>query len=81
MGHEDGEVSERTHPEYFETHSNAQEQPSNNRRILYSLMTQIGGFSVNPSEWWYYDLGNQLHAMCSGETAYYAEAPTKTTTG
>ena len=81
MGHEDGEVSERTHPEYFETHSNAQEQPSNNRRVLYNLMTQIGGFSVNPSEWWHYDLGNQLHAMCSGETAYYAEAPTKTTTG
>lgn len=37
-----------------------------NRRLLYHVMTGAG-FTNLPTEWWHYDLGNQLAAYLGGE--------------
>ncbi len=40
----------------------------NNRRLLYTLMTNVG-FTNYPYEWWHFDYGNQFWATMKGESA------------
>lgn len=77
MGFYDGEVSQRANPEYFEHDVHPTEVTLNARqarRLLHNLMEQFG-FTVNPNEWWHYDIGNQLSSLCGSGKAYYGKPP------
>ena len=41
-----------------------------NRRLLYSVMTEAG-FTNLPSEWWHFDYGDKFWAYFTGNTAIY----------
>ncbi|TXD96213.1 M15 family metallopeptidase [Psychrobacter frigidicola] len=59
MGSDFDEPTERSYTHFYE---NQPEHPAcNNRRLLYSVMTQVG-FSNLPTEWWHFDYGNPLWA-------------------
>ena len=59
MGSEFDEPTDRSHTHFYEY------QPKHvachNRRLLYSVMTQVG-FTNLPTEWWHFDYGNPLWA-------------------
>ena len=59
MGSAFDEPTERSHTNFYE------DQPQHlacyHRRLLYSVMTQVG-FSNLPTEWWHFDYGNPLWA-------------------
>lgn len=65
MGTAFDDFSEKAHTVYFENGIN--KQVRDNRRLLYSIMTQAG-FTNLPSEWWHYDFGDRFWA-------YYNECP------
>lgn len=68
------EYSERERSDYYE---NATDPEGvifrDNRRLLYTVMTE-GGFTNYPEEWWHYDFGDQFWAKISGNTAIYSAA-------
>lgn len=59
MGADFDEPTERSYTHFYEAYP---EHPAcNNRRLLYSVMTQVG-FTNLPTEWWHFDYGNPLWA-------------------
>ena len=59
MGADFDEPTERSYTHFYEAYP---EYPAcNNRRLLYSVMTQVG-FTNLPTEWWHFDYGNPLWA-------------------
>lgn len=50
--------------------SREQEECRRNRRMLYNAMV-AAGFSNYEAEWWHYQYGNQMHAVCTDEPAIY----------
>jgi zinc D-Ala-D-Ala dipeptidase len=71
MGSPIDEVSERSHPNYFDllaqnADTSAPDRETaaiahHNRQILYQVMAQAG-FERHPGEWWHFSLGDQLWA-------------------
>lgn len=82
MGYEDAEISDRCLPDYYE--NNPPKTPEEyvfqrNRRAFNAIMTgeafgEEDGFTVNPTEWWHFDKGNQLWSITTGERPYYGLA-------
>ncbi|WP_187774717.1 M15 family metallopeptidase [Billgrantia pellis] len=66
-----------SHSDHFErlgSPSHEQRRARDNRRLLYRVMTGQG-FTNLPSEWWHYDLGDQLWAHYGGHAeAFYGPA-------
>lgn len=79
MDHFDGQTGPKTHPDYFERNApkNAEEKlAQRNRRAFYRIMTGEAfgietGFTVTPTEFWHWGIGDQLSAAVSGKPAYY----------
>ena len=72
MGAEFDEPSARSYTHFYDN------QPEHiacyNRRLLYSVMTQVG-FTNLPTEWWHFDFGNPLWAHYSQQNhAIYGAA-------
>lgn len=59
MGSEFDEPTERSHTHFYE--AQPEHVACHNRRLLYSVMTQVG-FTNLPTEWWHFDYGNPLWA-------------------
>jgi len=72
MGADFDEPTERSYTHFYEA---CPEHPAcNNRRLLYSVMTQVG-FTNLPTEWWHFDYGNPLWAYYNQEShAIYGAA-------
>ncbi len=77
MGSRFDDFSTRSRTDYFELEAQkGGASPEGrmcleNRRILYSLMIDVG-FTNYPEEWWHYDYGNQFWAKLNkGENAIY----------
>ena len=68
MGSGFDEFSDRTYTAFYETSGN--EIVKNNRRLLYSIMTDAG-FTNLPSEWWHYDYGDRFWAYYNKRPALY----------
>ncbi|MGR2738480.1 M15 family metallopeptidase [Billgrantia sp. Q4P2] len=67
-------ASHSDHFERLEAPSQQQHRARDNRRLLYQVMTEQG-FTNLPSEWWHYDLGDQLWAHYGGHAeAFYGPA-------
>ncbi|MGK7929031.1 MAG: M15 family metallopeptidase, partial [Spirulina sp.] len=63
MGSPIDEVSERSHPHYYENSPTPPETIYHqNRQILNAAMTE-SGFYRHPREWWHFSLGDQLWAL------------------
>ena len=58
------EPSLRSHTAYYESFPDS--EACYYRRLLYSVMTQVG-FTNLPTEWWHFDFGNALWALYSGQ--------------
>ncbi|QOR41031.1 M15 family metallopeptidase [Billgrantia diversa] len=58
-------ASHSDHYERLEPLSQAQRRARDNRRLLHRIMSEQG-FTNLPSEWWHYDLGDQLWAYYGG---------------
>jgi D-alanyl-D-alanine dipeptidase len=72
MGSPIDEVSERSHPDYFQ-----QTNPTvhRHRQILYEAMT-AAGWARHPQEWWHFSYGDQRWAWVTGCThARYGRVP------
>ena len=54
---------------YFEL-NNINEEVKNNRRLLYTVMTEAG-FTNLPTEWWHFDYGNKFWAFYTKNDAIY----------
>ena len=68
MGSGFDEPTERSytyHYEKMERPEGAALEARNNRRILLSLMSEMG-FSNYPNEWWHFDYGNRRWAQRTG---------------
>lgn len=63
MGTSFDDFSSLAHTDSFENSDN--EEVKNNRRLLYSVMTNAG-FTNYPSEWWHYDYGDAFWASEKG---------------
>lgn len=63
MGTPFDDFSSSAHTDSFENSDN--EEVKNNRRLLYSVMTNAG-FTNYPSEWWHYDYGDAFWAYEKG---------------
>lgn len=62
MGSPIDEVSERSHPDYFQAQTDARsQQVQRDRRLLQHIM-HTAGFQQHPNEWWHFSLGDQLWA-------------------
>ena len=59
MGADFDEPSERFYTHFYE--NQPEHIACHNRRLLYSVMTQVG-FTNLPTEWWHFDYGNPLWA-------------------
>ena len=59
MGGNFDEPTERSYTSFYEDHP--EHIACSNRRLLYSVMTQVG-FTNLPTEWWHFDYGNTLWA-------------------
>ena len=70
--------TDKTHTTYFEQHKQQEnaEEIRNNRRLLYSVMTNAG-FTNLPSEWWHFDYGDRFWAYYTGQPAMYSGVFTK----
>lgn len=79
MDHFDGQTGQKTHPDYFEKNepkTTEERLAQRNRRAFYRIMTGEAfgietGFTVNPTEFWHWGIGDQLSAAVSGKPAYY----------
>ncbi|MDX7986835.1 D-alanyl-D-alanine dipeptidase [Xenorhabdus sp. 12] len=70
LGTEFDEVSELSYTAALEADPERYMPATQYRRLLYSVMTQVG-FSSLPTEWWHYDYGNSLWAFYKNQTAIY----------
>ncbi|MCC0177787.1 D-alanyl-D-alanine dipeptidase [Waterburya agarophytonicola K14] len=62
MGGEIDELSERSHPDYYISDRDGENQQYHfNRQLLYRVMTKAG-FCQHPREWWHFSLGDQMWA-------------------
>ena len=62
MGGEIDELSERSHPDYYVSdRDDDNQQYQFNRQLLYRVMTNAG-FCRHPGEWWHFSLGDQMWA-------------------
>jgi D-alanyl-D-alanine dipeptidase len=72
MGGAFDDVTERSHPDFYESASAGEgftvAQARQNRRLLRSLMSRRG-FVGHPNEWWHYSFGDQMWAALSGRPA------------
>lgn len=60
MGGEIDELSERSHPNYYQQAISEQEQKYHqNRQLLYDVMRKAG-FQRHQGEWWHFSLGDQM---------------------
>lgn len=66
MGSLFDEFSNKSNTDYYET-SAIDKTARDNRRLLYSIMTQCG-FTNLPTEWWHYDFGDKYWS-------YYTKQP------
>lgn len=62
MGSSFDEPTPRSHTDYYESFPDS--EACYYRRLLYSVMTQVG-FTNLPTEWWHFDFGNALWALYS----------------
>ena len=69
MGSGFDEFSHRTYTSFYEQSSD-DEKIRDNRRFLYSIMTDAG-FTNLPSEWWHYDYGDRFWAYYMKKPAIY----------
>jgi len=77
MGTVFDDFSDKSITRYYEkiaakhTFSNDAFEPLRNRRLLYSVMLDVG-FTNYSAEWWHFDYGNQFWAATSGnDVAFY----------
>lgn len=68
MGSPIDEISERSHPYYFQHHADAAGQQAHHHRCLLSTALKTAGFQQHPHEWWHFSLGDQLWAWCLTQT-------------
>lgn len=62
MGGEIDELSERSHPDYYLSDQDGDNQQYHfNRQLLNRVMTNAG-FCRHPGEWWHFSLGDQMWA-------------------
>lgn len=64
------DFTDRAWTNHFEKYSDC-EEVKNNRRLLYSVMTE-SGFTNLPSEWWHYDYGDKFWAYFTGNEPIYS---------
>jgi D-alanyl-D-alanine dipeptidase len=62
MGSPIDEVSERSHPDYFQQQSHPSNQIIHIHRMLLRDVMDRAGFAPHPNEWWHFSLGDQLWA-------------------
>ncbi len=62
MGSPIDEVSARSHPDYFQTCTDAHGQAIHAHRLLLRRVLETAGFQQHPNEWWHFSLGDQLWA-------------------
>ncbi len=83
MGYEEGEVSERAYPDYYELHkprSLEEKLAQKYRRAYFSIMTGKAfgidtQLQVNPTEWWHWSYGDQMWAKLRHQpAALYGQA-------
>ena len=71
-------ASHTDHLEQLDSLTASQHQARSNRRLLYHIMGEQG-FTNLPSEWWHYDLGDQLWGHYSGQgSVHYGPAEPET---
>ncbi|MGQ4877838.1 M15 family metallopeptidase [Billgrantia sp. LNSP4103-1] len=71
-------ASHSDHFERLQVPSHEQQRARDNRRLLHRVMSEQG-FTNLPSEWWHYDLGDQLWAHYGGHgEAIYGPAELET---
>ena len=62
MGGDIDELSERSHPDYYLSDQDGDNQQYHfNRQLLHRVMTNAG-FCQHPGEWWHFSLGDQMWA-------------------
>lgn len=62
MGSPIDEVSERSHPDYFQQFSDAASRQVQAHRAQLRAALATAGFQQHPHEWWHFSLGDQLWA-------------------
>jgi zinc D-Ala-D-Ala dipeptidase len=69
MGSPIDEVSTRSYPQHFATHSGPQAQQFHAARsLLFQVMTEVG-FAQHPNEWWHFSFGDQMWAWLQASGA------------
>ncbi|RUR33240.1 D-alanyl-D-alanine dipeptidase [Vreelandella nanhaiensis] len=63
-------ASHTDHFEQLDSLTTAQRQARDHRRLLYHTMCEQG-FTNLPSEWWHYDLGDQLWGHYAGKSSVH----------
>ena len=62
MGGEIDELSERSHPDYYQESLQLNEQQYHRHRQLLNRVMTHAGFIRHPHEWWHFSLGDQMWA-------------------
>ncbi|VEP15028.1 D-alanyl-D-alanine dipeptidase [Hyella patelloides LEGE 07179] len=62
MGGEIDELSERSHPNYYQKSKQLVEQQYHRHRQLLNQVMTLAGFMRHPGEWWHFSLGDQMWA-------------------
>ena len=74
MGGKIDELSERSHPDYYiSDRDDENQQYQFNRQLLYRVMTNAG-FCRHPGEWWHFSFGDQMWAWLQNEAGSQAIA-------
>lgn len=74
MGGEIDELSERSHPDYYLSDQDGDNQQYHfNRQLLNRAMTNAG-FYQHPGEWWHFSLGDQMWAWQHNQNNPTAQA-------
>jgi zinc D-Ala-D-Ala dipeptidase len=76
MGSAIDEISPRSYPDHFATHTDAPAQRYHQHRSLLHNAMSAAGFRQHPNEWWHFSLGDQLWAwqVGNGTIAKYGNA-------
>ena len=67
MGAPIDEVSERSHPDYFQSFKDVASQQFHAHRMLLCQCMQSAGFQQHPNEWWHFSKGDQLWAWTTSQ--------------
>lgn len=62
MGGEIDEISERSHPNYYQNKYQDQEQQYHQNRQALKQVMNFANFQQHPHEWWHFSLGDQMWA-------------------